>query len=168
MLSKRKDSLIRSVDLEPNTGRKIVQVYFQRFNNQLLTDIRFRLDSGADISTIRKADLNKIGYSMEWIDKNKKEDTTIKIRMADNTERNGIYIEIPVMNFMEKDFYNFKIYIVPDEGFDYSNLLGLDVSTEFNYCTDNQDGILEFYRIDESKFVVSKDTSRQRLGEINK
>jgi len=156
------------VDLEPNTGRKIVQVYFQRFNNQLLTDIRFRLDSGADISTIRKADLNKIGYSMEWIDKNKKEDTTIKIRMADNTERNGIYIEIPVMNFMEKDFYNFKIYIVPDEGFDYSNLLGLDVSTEFNYCTDNQDGILEFYRIDESKFVVSKDTSRQRLGEINK
>ena len=167
-MSKIKDNLIRFVDLENDTGRKIVPVYLQLYNNQALTDIRFKLDSGADITTIRKVDLNKLGYSMEWIEKNKKKADNIKVKMADNTERSGTYVEIPLMNFMEKDFHNFRIFIILEKGFDYSNLLGLDVSTEFNYFTDNESGKLEFYRIVKSKFDNSSSASKQILGELIK
>jgi len=167
-LSIKRNDIIHTVKLESDTGKKIVKVRFQKYSELSLASIDFRLDSGADISTIHKKELNRLGYSMDWIEKNKEENKNIKIKLADNTERNGVYVKIPLMYFMEKDFYDFKIYIVPDAGFDYSNLLGLDVSTEFNYFTDNEDGILEFYRIDKSKFAISKNTSRQRLGVINK
>ena len=166
-MSRNKDSLIYIVDLEPDTGRKIVPVYFQEYVDISLSRIDFRLDSGADITTIRKSDLNRLGYSMEWIDKNKKEAENIKVRMADSTERNGVYVEIPLVSFMEKDFHNFKIFIVPGDNLDYSNLLGLDVSTEFTYTTDNEDRVLEFYRIGRSKFDTSGSASRQIIGEIN-
>jgi len=166
-LSRKKDNLIHIVDLEPDTGRKIVPVYFQKYADISLSRIAFKLDSGADITTIRKADLNKLGYSNEWIEKNQKEAENIRVKMADSTERNGIYVEVPLMSFMEKDFYSFKIFIVPEKNFDYSNLLGLDVSTEFTYATDNEDGVLEFYRIGKSKFDTSNAAGRQIIGEIN-
>ena len=105
---KRNDKFIHAVNLEDETGRKMVQVFFQRYENKTLTDISFRLDSGADITTVRKTDLNKLGYSADWIAKNKREAADIKIKLADGTERNGIYVEIPMIYFMEKDFYNFK------------------------------------------------------------
>ena len=166
-MSQRNNSLIEFVKLEPDTGRKVVPVFLQKHKNTLLKHIFFRLDSGADITTIRKADLNKLGYSAEWIAKNQKEAENIKISMADGTERNGVYVEIPLMNFMEKDFHSFRIFIIPDENLDYTNLLGLDVSTEFTYVTDNENGVLEFYRIAKSKFNLSASASRQILGELN-
>jgi hypothetical protein len=164
----RNNKLIHAVKLEEDTGRKVVQVYFKRYENTSLSDIFFRLDSGADITTISKEDLKLLGYSANWIEKNKKEAADIKIKLADGTERNGVYVEIPMMYFMEKDFYNFKVFIVPEDGFDYSNLLGLDVSTEFTYLTENETGVLEFYRIESSKFTASNYTSQQRIGEVNK
>ena len=167
MSIRNNNNLIAGVDIEEDTGRKVVPVFFQKHRNTVLEHIFFRLDSGADISTISKDDLNRLGYSMAWIEKNKKEAADIEIGVADKTKRRAFYVEIPLMNFMEKDFHNFKIFIVPEEGFDYSNLLGLDVSTEFTYITDNEGGVLEFYRINKSKFDNSSFTSKQRLGEIN-
>ena len=167
MPQKRNDNFIQTIRLENDTGRKIVQVYFQRYEDISLADIFFRLDSGADITTVSKEDLKLLGYSAEWIEQNKKEASDIKIKLADGTARNGVYVEIPMIYFMEKDFYNFKIFIVPEDGFDYSNLLGLDISTEFNYMTNNEQGVLEFYRIEKSKFSASNSASRQIIGELN-
>ena len=104
-----KTNLIHTERLQPDTGRKIVPVFFQRYNNISLKRVRFRLDSGADISTIRKPDLNKLGYSMNWIEKNMKS-ADIKLGVADNTARDAFYVEIPLMYFMEKDFYDFKVF----------------------------------------------------------
>ena len=168
MPQKRNDKLIHTVKLENYTGRKIVSVRFQEYSNIELIPIDFRLDSGADITTIGKGDLNKLGYSADWIERNKKEAPDIKIKLADGTERNGVYVEIPMMYFMEKYFNNFKVFIVPEDGFDYSNLLGLDVSTEFTYLTENEEGILEFYRVEKTKFIASSYTSQQRIGELSK
>ena len=168
MSQKRKDNLVGTVELEKDTGRKMVQVYFQECNSAVLTPVDFRLDSGADITTIGKKDLNLLGYSMEWIEANKKEAPDINISLADGSVRNGVYVEIPMVYFMEKDFYNFRVFIVPEDGLDYTNLLGLDVSTEFTYLTENETGVLEFYRIAYSKFKSSSYSSRQKVGEINK
>ena len=165
MYANQNDFLVGSIDMEPNTGRKIVPVFLLPIRKLTTERVLFKLDSGADLTFMDKTDLFKLKYSMEWINKNKKENESIKIRTADGTLHNGTYIQVPLMTFMDKDFHNFKIYIIPDENEDFSNLLGLNVSTQFNYYTNNSEGTLEFYRIEESKFNLSDDKNDYIVGE---
>ena len=51
----KKDNLIKIIDLEKNTGRKIISVYFEEYSDVSLSPVDFRLDSGADIVTDQKS-----------------------------------------------------------------------------------------------------------------
>jgi len=58
------------LDIE-SSGRTFCPIYISRFNSAEMIPINFKIDTGADFTTISKSTLCKLNYSLEWIDKNK-------------------------------------------------------------------------------------------------
>jgi len=109
--------------------------------------IDFKVDTGADYTTISKVALARIGYDMGWIKQNavafedKDKPTT-----ADGTKVNAGYIQLPLINILGYEGKQWPFQIIVDEDKDFRNLLGRDLLTGFNYCTNN----------DEKKFTIEK------------
>jgi hypothetical protein len=51
-------------------GRVYVRLYFKPQRETAMRPIRFKVDTGADASTISKMELLDLGYDMDWIRKN--------------------------------------------------------------------------------------------------
>ena len=51
-------------------GRVFIPIGIKPLDDITLSKVRFKVDTGADRTTISKASLLQIGYSMDWINKN--------------------------------------------------------------------------------------------------
>jgi len=133
-------------------GRVFASIYIKPLNEVKLTRVRFKVDTGADTTTISKLDLFDLGYDINWIRSNaiiyKDDDKPIT---ASGDRVNAGYIQLPLINILGYEAKQWPFQIILDEDQDFSNLLGRDLLTGFNYTFDNDNDLFTISRAKEFK-----------------
>jgi len=128
-------------------GRVFIPIYVKPLNENALKRANFKVDTGADKSTISKYVLSELGYDFDWINKNvsifKDKD---KPTTASGEKVNAGYIQLPLINILGYEAKYWPFQIIIDENQDFRNLLGRDLLTGFNYNFDNDDDIFTIKR----------------------
>jgi hypothetical protein len=123
-------------------GRLYVPINIKPLHDVTLRKAFFKVDTGADTTTISKKDLHKLGYGMDWIKQNAVvyEDKD-KPSTAAGEKINAGYVQLPIINILGYEGKNWVFQIIMDEKQDFRNLLGRDLLTGFNYNFDNAEDI---------------------------
>ena len=130
-------------------GRVYVSIYMKPHDDITLYPIDFKVDTGADFTTISKVSLEELGYDKDWIALNatvyrdKDKPTT-----ASGEIINAGYVQLPLINILEYEGKQWPFQVILDDNQDFRNLLGRDLLTGFNYNFDN-DG--DVFTIDRAK-----------------
>jgi len=128
-------------------GRVFVPIDIKPLNSVTLRKTLFKIDTGADTTTISKEALRNLGYDMGWIKQNaviyedKDKPTT-----AAGEKINAGYIQLPLINLLGYEGKNWVFQIIMDENQDFRNLLGRDLLTGFNYNFDNDEDVFTISR----------------------
>ncbi|MCL2204406.1 MAG: retroviral-like aspartic protease family protein [Defluviitaleaceae bacterium] len=128
-------------------GRVYVPIDIKPINAVTMLPVRFKVDTGADTSTISKPELWRLGYDMDWIQKNAIvfEDKDKPTTAAGNKIDAG-YVQLPLINIFEYEGKYWPFQIIMDEKQDFRNLLGRDLLAGFNYQFSNDDDIFSIKR----------------------
>lgn len=121
-------------------GRVYLPIFIKPYGNSIMKHIDFKVDTGADSTTISKKVLSDLGYSMNWIELNAFVFSDAdKPTTASGEKVNAGFVQLPLINLLgyEGKFWPFQIII--DEKQDFRNLLGRDLLTGFNYQFNNDD-----------------------------
>jgi predicted aspartyl protease len=128
-------------------GRVFIPIYIKPSDNPTLLGMKFKVDTGADKTTISKESLSNLGYDMNWIKQNaviyKDED---KPTTASGDKINAGYVQLPLINILGYEGKNWAFQIIMDENQDFRNLLGRDLLTGFNYQFDNDNDTFTIFR----------------------
>lgn len=122
-------------------GRVYLPIEIKPKDDITLYSVVFKVDTGADITTISKNTLMDLGYNMDWIIQNtvafedKDKPTT-----AAGDKINAGYITLPLINILGYEGKHWPFQIIIDENQDFRNLLGRDLLVGFNYEFNNDDG----------------------------
>ena len=128
-------------------GRVYIPIYIKPQDSIALLPIDFKVDTGADATTISKLSLAKIGFDAGWIKKNavtlKDED---KPTTASGEKINAGYVQLPLINILGYEGKQWPFQIIIDENRDFRDLLGRDLLTGFNYWFNNDKDIFTIER----------------------
>jgi len=128
-------------------GRVYIPINIKPLRGTTLSDTPFKVDTGADTTTISKKVLVSLGYDMKWIKQNaivyKDED---KPTTAAGEKINAGYVQLPLINILGYEGKNWAFQIIMDEKQDFRNLLGRDLLTGFNYQFNNDDDMFTISR----------------------
>ena len=128
-------------------GRVFVNINVKPNDNITLFPIEFKVDTGADATTISKVSLAKLGYGKDWIDLNavmlRDED---KPTTASGDKINAGYIQLPLINILGYEGKRWPFQVILDDAKDFRNLLGRDLLTGFNYWFSNDDDVFSIDR----------------------
>jgi hypothetical protein len=128
-------------------GRVYIPINIKPSDDTTMRPVRFKVDTGADVSTISKLNLAVLGFDINWIKDNavifKDED---KPTTATGEKIDAGYIRLPLINILGYEGKLWPFQIIMDENQDFRNLLGRDLLTGFNYGFDN----------DVDKFTIAK------------
>jgi len=130
-------------------GRVYVPINIKPQDNVSLFPVRFKVDTGADTTTISKEDLVRLGYDIDWINQNAvifKDEN--KPTTASGDRINAGYVQLPLINILGYEGKHWPFQIILDESQDFRNLLGRDLLTGFNYWFSNDEDI---FTIDRAK-----------------
>jgi len=128
-------------------GRVFLPINIKPRYDTTLIPVDFKVDTGADTTTISKFVMSGLGYDFDWIRQNivalKDKD---KPTTASGEKVNAGYVQLPLINILgyEGKFWPFQIII--DEKQDFRNLLGRDLLTGFNYCFSNDEDVFSITR----------------------
>jgi predicted aspartyl protease len=131
-----------------------------------LYPVEFKVDTGADTTTISKSSLAWIGYDIKWIEKNaviyKDED---KPTTATGDKINAGYIQLPLIHILGYEGKHWPFQVIIDKDKDFRNLLGRDLLTGFNYSFSNDDDV---FTIDRAKVFKPRYTflPNQEINEM--
>ena len=119
-------------------GAAYVPIDIKPFTDITMLPIEFKVDTGADTTTISKPDLLLLGYDMNWIKKNVVISTDEnKPTTASGDIVNAGYIQLPLINLLGYEGKHWPFLVIVDENKDFRNLLGRDLLSGFNYQFDN-------------------------------
>jgi len=141
--------MIKRIKLS-NEGRAMVQMCMKPFDNLRLEKVQFKVDTGADLTTITKKELNVLGYTADWIKANTIKEEKRTISSAGGRNQHAYYVQIPISNLFGKDFKNWPFYIRIEDDRDFPNLLGLNVLTYFKFAFQYDIGYLEIEPLKDS------------------
>jgi len=137
--------LLEKIELS-KLGAAHIGIYFKPTHTATMERVYFKLDTGADVSTISKVDLDELGYDNEWIKANVLvEDRHIITTASGDVVRAGT-VRLPMINILGLEAKNWPFTILLDEDKNFRNLLGRDLMTGFNYKFNNDDKVLEIER----------------------
>jgi hypothetical protein len=128
-------------------GRVFVPIHVKPLKKTVMRQLQFKVDTGADMSTISKVDLKSLGYDMNWIKQNAVvlEDND-KPTTASGDKVDAGYVQIPLINILGYEGKLWSFQIIMDEKQDFRNLLGRDLLVGFNYNFDNDVDIFTISR----------------------
>ena len=128
-------------------GKVYLPINIKPQDNSTMLPIDFKVDTGADSTTISKADLLDLGYGIDWITKNAVvfEDSD-KPTSASGDKINAGYVQLPLINILGYEGINWPFHIIIDDNKDFRNLLGRDLLTGFNYNFNNDDDVFTIAR----------------------
>jgi len=118
------------------SGAAILPVDIASFNGVSMSKLWFLVDTGATATTIPKTTLiDEIGYTDEWIQKNKIVlPENEKPKMA-NGKRANVY-KIPITRMTIATYEIQHDYVLTSDSVNLSFLLGLDILSYFKFCFD--------------------------------
>ena len=128
-------------------GRAFLPINIKPFDETTMYRVDFKVDTGADNTTISKEALLRLGYSMGWIRQNavaykdKEKPTT-----ASGDKVNAGYVQLPMINILGYEGRYWPFQLIMDEKQDFRNLLGRDLLTGFNFQFNNDDDTLYIER----------------------
>ena len=148
-------------------GRVYLPIAIKPQDKNTMISIRFKVDTGADSSTISKHDLIDLGYDLAWIKTNAvvfeddKRPTT-----ASGAKIDAGYIQLPVINMLGYEGKYWPFQIILDESQNFGNLIGRDLLTGFNYWFNND---ADVFTIDRTKIFKPRYPflSNQEINEIS-
>ena len=123
-------------------GRVYIPIDIKPKGYTTMRPVRFKVDTGADSTTVSKSELIDLGYDMCWIQQNaivyedKNKPTT-----ASGDRISAGYIQLPLINILGYEGIYWPFQIIMDEKQDFRNLLGRDLLTGFNYQFSNDDDV---------------------------
>ena len=128
-------------------GRVYLPIYIKLNDDTVMSPVRYKVDTGADATTISKIALLRLGYGKGWIAKNavafKDED---KPTTASGDKINAGYVQLPLINILGYEGKHWPFQIILDENRDFRNLLGRDLLTGFNYWFSNDNDMFTIDR----------------------
>jgi hypothetical protein len=128
-------------------GRVYIPIDIKPAVDITMSAVRFKVDTGADTTTISKKDLLRLGYDMNWIKQNAViYDEASQPTTAAGEKVNAGYIQLPLINILGYEGKHWAFQIAMDEMQDFRNLLGRDLLTGFNYQFDNDNEIFSISR----------------------
>ena len=149
-----------------NYGRVFLIIDIKPLIENTMKSVRFKVDTGADKSTISKYTLNELGYDYDWIKNNaitfKEED---KPTTASGERVNAGYIQLPLINILGYEGKYWPFQIIVDEDKDFRNLLGRDLLTGFNFSFNNDEDTFKIERANVFK-PRYKFISNQEINEM--
>ena len=147
----------------PNSGRVVCNVKIRPYDSPIMRSFEFKIDTGADFSTVSKDTLYTLGYTDEWINDNKKPakgSTTV----ATGEVIESFYVELPLVNIYGVRGRNYPFYILMNKDedlqkptckgckyteakkLDYRLLLGNDILSCFKIIIDRDNGWVDMER----------------------
>ena len=115
--------------------RVYVPIYIKPLNSYTMLQREFKVDTGADSTTISKEVLYNMGYTPQWVNSNIIEKGFITL--ANNTEVEAGVIQLSVINILGYECKQWPFIIIIEDGVDFRNLLGRDLLAGFNYMFNN-------------------------------
>jgi predicted aspartyl protease len=128
-------------------GRAYISMHIKPINDTTMRPISFKVDTGADKTTISRYHLFLLGYGAEWLKQNvvmyedKEKPTT-----ASGEKISAGYVQLPLINILGYEGKNWSFQVILDEKHDFRNLLGRDLLTGFNYSFDNDADVFSISR----------------------
>ena len=147
------DKIVKEIELTEE-GRAEIIINIKPFDELELRNVKFKLDTGADITTINKNELKVLGYGKEWISNNMSKHPALTITRAGSKNEPAYYVQIPKCNILGRDLFNWPIYIRPETDKDFPNLLGIDILHNFDFDFRYSSGILAIWPINESYIKI--------------
>jgi len=160
-----------------NDGFAYIEIGMKPFEGFIQKKVEFKLDTGANISTISKEDLRqKLGYTEAWITANTIEDSRLCVNSASMPSERAYYVAIPICNVLNKKLMNWPFYIRPigevvtasdgkEIDRDYNNLLGLNIFSYFNFEFSYSTGMLKINSI-QKPYIKFSMISNQSIHEV--
>jgi len=128
-------------------GRVYIPINVKLKNGVDMVPTLFKVDTGADKSTISKTDLDLLGFDMDWIRENVvKFGDAEKPSTASGDRVNAGYVQLPLINILGYEGKYWPFQVVIDENKNFRNLLGRDLLTGFNYCFNSDEDIFSIER----------------------
>jgi hypothetical protein len=136
-------------------GRAICHIYFKPQNKVIMPRFHFKIDTGADISTMPKEYLYDLGYDKEWILSNAVPETDRETTTATGQMVTNYIVRLPMINVHGYEAINWPFAILLDDEHpdgktisrDYRPLSGLDLLAGFNFNLDNANNCFSLTRI---------------------
>ena len=118
-------------------GSAYVDINIKEHTKIAMRSVSFKVDTGADLTTISKRDLVYLGFNLDWIKQNAiAYKHANKPTTASGEKVDAGYVIIPLLNILGYEAKNWPIQIIMDEDHDFRNLLGRDLLVGFNFCFD--------------------------------
>ena len=119
--------------------RMILRATLKPFAKTLLEQVEFKIDTGADLTTISRKSLMFLGYDEHWI-KSNGELIADGTSTADGSKVESYVIKFPLFNLRGLDFKNWPMFVIFNSVCecgkvthrDYRNLFGNDVIDMFD------------------------------------
>ena len=133
--------------------RVYIPVYVKPFSQTAMKPVQFKVDTGADSTTISKHELYKLGFTLDWI----REKSVIETAStADGSVFTVGVVQLPVINLLDYEGKNWPFLVIIDEKRDFRNLLGRDLLSGFNYNFDNDVNVFEIKKANAFHFIGEK------------
>lgn len=142
-----------------------LEINFKPINGVTMRALNFKLDTGADFSTISKVELIDLGYNMPWIKDNLKVDG--EASTADGRKVEIGIVQVPLINILGYEAKNWPFRILPNDGEDFRNLLGRDLLVGFNFAIDNDEEMFKIWRTKTFKYATPP-LQGQEINEIKR
>ena len=130
-------TLDNRVTINPN-GRIYYHLYIKPFADVTMIPFVFHFDTGADTCMIDLRELQKLGYTKEWVLKN---GTPHKVNQANKTAIENCYlVNLPQVTIGKHSFNNFRIVTSTTErlnqllGINFIALCDWNISYKKNYA----------------------------------
>ena len=145
--------------------RVYIPINIKPLDDTTMKPLGFKVDTGADFTTISKENLYALGYTKEWI----KENAVVEQGNSTTTATGEVIasgiVQLPLINILGYEAKNWPFGIVLGEGKDYRNLLGRDLLSGFNYTFNNDREQLEIERAETYTYIYPK-IDGQEIHEI--
>ena len=150
-----------------NLGFTILRVYIRPRNSATMLPISYKVDTGANCTTMGSEFLSDLGYDKEWIKMG-------KLLVGDErpTVASGIHLDscyrvvLPEIRIGDWIGYNWPVLTSPD--FQFKFLLGTDSMQFFNWHFDYENGVCKFDLIPNKRKVLfnQKEQSIHAINDI--
>jgi len=162
----------------PEDDRIVCSVKIKPYNTSIVKSYDFKIDTGADFSSISKETLYDLGYSDEWINTNKKLAEGITTT-ASGEKVESYYVFLPFINVYGAKGINYPFGILLDKKedlpkptctgckyttarkLDYRLLLGKDILSCFNIVIDRDNNCIHMTRVSDLSIRNKKYPDKQ-------